>query len=211
RAEDSDAYERGLRRRRWLGWSILPIAAVLGVGALLLLSRVDRTRVVRDNEEEPNNTPATANAVESGRPIRGQVGKRIALEESDRDFYRFHVDGSQPVTLRVELSPLPNMELMLEVFDGLGQREAEADNGGAGDGEVIPNLKVAPGEHYIAVREVWIAGRPATENISDWYTLKATWGPIDPLREVEPDDVPGEALPLGPGETMHGSLCRPDD
>ena len=65
-----------------------------------------------------------------------------------------------------------------------------------GDGEIMPNLRLAPGEHYIAVREVWTAGRPATENVSDWYTLTATWKPVEAGHESEPDDVASAALPL---------------
>ena len=91
---------------------------------------------------------------------------------------------------------MPNMELMLEVFDGTGKKVAEADNGGVGDGEIIPNLRLEPGEHYIAVREVWMAGRPATENVSDWYTLTATLEPLEPGHESEPDDSPSAALPV---------------
>ena len=82
------------------------------------------------------------------------------------------------------------MELMLEVFDGTGKKVAEADNGGVGDGrDRSQPARSAPGEHYIAVREVWTAGRAATENVSDWYTLTATWKPLVAGHESEPDDV----------------------
>jgi eukaryotic-like serine/threonine-protein kinase len=211
RREDFDAYERGLKRRRWLALSILPMGLVLGVAAFVVFTRVDPMLKVRDYEVEPNNTPATANPIASGRAIKGQIGKRIALEESDRDFYHFRVDGSEPRVLRAELSGIPNMELMLEVFDAAGNRIAESDNGGVGDGEFVPNLRLTPGEHYIAVREVWTAGRPATENISDWYTLTTTWAPLAAGREVEPNDVAAAAQAVAPGETMRGYLERADD
>ncbi|MDB4970741.1 MAG: serine/threonine protein kinase [Myxococcales bacterium] len=212
RREDFDAYERGLKRKRWFALSIVPIVGLaLGVVAFVVFTRVDPELKVRDYEREPNNTPATANTVASGRAVKGQVGKRIALEESDRDFYRFRVAGGEAMVLRAELSGIPNMELMLEVFDAQGKRVAEADNGGVGDGELIPNLKLGPGEHYIAVREVWTAGRPATENISDWYTLTATWAPPTVGHEVEPDDSAGTALAVAPAEPMRGYLGRVDD
>jgi hypothetical protein len=88
---------------------------------------------------------------------------------------------------------------------------AEADNGSVGDGELIPNLRLLPGEYYIGVREVWTAGRPAMENVSDFYTLTATWGPPVPGRESEPDDTATQALALAPGQTVRGSLARADD
>ena len=213
RREDFDAYERGLKRRRWLGLSIVPLGiAAAGAAAFVYFTHIaPEGGRVRDNESEPNNTPAAANAIASGRAIRGQIGKRIGVEESDRDFFRFRVEGGEPQVLRAVVSGVPNMELMLEVFDGTGKRITEADNGGLGDGEIVPNLKVQPGEHYIAVREVWTAGRPATENVSDWYTLTATWGPIEPGHETEPDDVASAALPLTVGETVRGTLGRLDD
>jgi hypothetical protein len=212
RREDFDAYERSIKRKRWLLLSIVPVLGlVLGVGAFVLFTRLDPALRVRDYEAEPNNTPATANSVASGRAVKGQVGKRIALEESDRDFYRFRVPGGEPMVLRAELSGIPNMELMLEVFDAQGKRVAEADNGGVGDGELLPNLKLGPGEHYIAVREVWTAGRPATENISDWYTLTASWAPPAAGREIEPNETAGAAMPLAPGETVRGYLGHVDD
>jgi eukaryotic-like serine/threonine-protein kinase len=209
RREDFDAYERGLKRRRWLSLAILPVGLALGVGAFVVFTRVDPTIRVRDYEREPNNRPAQANPIASGRPIKGQLGKRIALETSDRDFYGLR--PAAPVVLRAEVSGLPNMELMLEVFDGMGKKIAEADNGALGDGELIPSLRLAPGEYYIGVREVWTAGRPATENVSDYYTLTATWGPATAGRESEPDDAPAEALAIEPGQTMRGTLARADD
>jgi len=211
RREDFDAYERGLRRKRWMGLSIVPVVLLVGAGAFVYFTRVAPQLAIRDTEVEPNNQASTANPLASGRPIRGQIGQRISTEQSDRDFFRFRVDGGEPMVLRAEVTGIPNMELMLEVFDGTGKKIVDADNGGVGDGEIVPNLRVQPGEHYIAVREVWTAGRPATENVSDWYTLTATWTPIVPGHETEPDDVASAALPITIGETMRGTLGRLDD
>ena len=61
------------------------------------------------------------------------------------------------------------------------------------------------------MREVWTAGRPATENVSDWYTLTATWKAPEPGHETEPDDVASAALPIAVGETMRGMRGRVDD
>ena len=209
RRQDFDQYERGLKRRRWLALSIVPVALLASVVAAVFYSRATTTTEVRDSEREPNDRPAQANPIASGRPVKGQIGKRLSLEESDRDFFSFSVTG--PSLLRVELSGLPNMELVLEVFDGQGAKVAEADNGGVGDGEVIPNLRLDAGEHYIGVRQVWIAGRPATENISDDYSLTATWQPLPTGVEAEPDDSPAEALPLRPGAELRGYLGHAED
>jgi serine/threonine protein kinase len=209
RREDFDQYERGLKRRRWLALSIVPVALLLSVVAAVIYTRATTTGEVRDGEREPNDRPVEANRIASGRPIKGQIGKRLSLEESDRDFFVFSV--AAPSLLRVELSGLPNMELVLEVFDGNGNKVAEANNGGVGDGERIPNLGLTAGEHYIAVRQVWVAGQPATENVSDDYTLTATWQPRPADVEAEPDDSPDEALTLTPGAQLRGYLGHAED
>ena len=41
---------------------------------------------VPDVESEPNNEPAQANRLASGKAVRGQIGKRLNREQSDRDF-----------------------------------------------------------------------------------------------------------------------------
>jgi serine/threonine-protein kinase len=209
RREDFDQYERNLKRRRWLALSIVPVALLASAVAVVLYSRATSTVQVRDVEREPNDTAAQANPIASGRAIKGQIGKRLSLEESDRDFFSFSV--GVPSLLRVEVSGLPNMELVLEVFDGHGAKEAEADNGGVGDGEIIPNLRLAPGEHYIAVRQVWVAGQPATENVSDDYSLTATWQPLPTDIEAEPDDAVDEAIAVAPGAQLRGYLGHADD
>jgi len=58
---DFDAYERGLKVRRWLALAIVPVGLVLGVAAFVVFTRVDPELAVRDYEVEPNNTPTAAN------------------------------------------------------------------------------------------------------------------------------------------------------
>jgi serine/threonine-protein kinase len=69
RREDFYAYERGLKRRRWLGLAVVPLGLVLGAAAFVVFTRVNPDLGVRAYEREPNNTPAAANLFASGRPI----------------------------------------------------------------------------------------------------------------------------------------------
>jgi hypothetical protein len=144
-----------------------------------------------------------------GRPIRGQIGKRISLDESDRDFYRFSLPSDR--VLRIEVTGIPDMDLKLVVFDRAGQKVAESDSGGPGDSELLPNLGLAAGEYYLDVREEWISGKQATENISDWYTLTATAAPPSPGVEREPDDSGNTALPLELDRPITGYLSSAGD
>jgi serine/threonine-protein kinase len=209
RREDFDAYERALKRRRWMGLGLLPAALIVIAGAVALIIEARRPRA-RDLESEPNNNAAEANLIASEHTVRGHIGTRISVEESDRDFYHFQVLGGVH-SLRAELTGIAGMDLKLEVFDPLGRRIAEADAGGPGEGEIIPNARLDPGEYYVAVREVWVGGRPATENDTDWYTLTASWRPVQPNQETEPDDSPSAAVPLALDQPMLGYLGRPGD
>jgi serine/threonine protein kinase len=208
RREDFDGYERGLRLRRWLALSIVPLVLVLaGAGGFFYL-RQDHPKVLEE-EVEPNDDPATANAIASGQPIRGHVGKRRTQEESDRDFYHLVVDkpGSR---ITAEVSGIPEMDLILQVFDGQGHEIAESETGAEGDAEAIFDLRADPGDYYVQVREVWVSGQNATENVSDAYSLKASVDAIAPNEELEPNNEPAIANPMGAGP-MIGRLTHPGD
>ena len=82
---------------------------------------------------------------------------------------------------------------------------AEADNGGVGDGEIIPNLRLQPGEHYVAVREVWTRGAAGD---GERERLVHADGDLaaDGGRSTRPSPTtrPSAALPLTVGEPMRG-------
>jgi serine/threonine-protein kinase len=209
RREDLDAYEKQLRRRRWAGAIVLPLALLAAVAAAAVLWEARQPRAL-DTESEPNNSAAQANLIASERTVRGHIGTRISVEESDRDFFHFHVKRGTHV-LRTELTGIPSMDLKLEIFDALGRRIAETDSGGLGEGEVIPNTRLDPGDYYLAVREVWVAGRPAMEDLTSWYTLTGSWHPLEANQESEPDDSPAQAVPLSVDQPMRGYLGRAGD
>ncbi len=208
RREDIDAYARSLTRRRWLGWAAFGLVLLALAGGITLALQ-PATAIVREVEEEPNDTAAQANGVATDQVIRGHIGARLSIEESDRDFFTFHVDGGS--VLRVELTGIPSMDLKLEIFGSDGQRVGDTDVGGRGSGEVVPNIRLTTGTYYIAVREVWVRGQPADEDLVNWYTLTPNWKPLVPDYESEPDDRPDQALPIAIGRPMRGYLGRAAD
>jgi serine/threonine-protein kinase len=208
RREDFDLYERGLRRRRWLGLAV-PLVLVAAGAGVVALQRL-RPPAAPDEESEPNNAAAEANAIGNAHPLRGHIGQRLSSTSSDHDYFRFTIDGKDNL-LKALLTGIPNMDLKLEVYDDVGKKIAETDGGGTGDGEIIPNTRLRPGDYYLAVREVWVLGRPPTENVTDWYQLTAAWHPLAASEESEPDDTPATALPLPLEEPMQGYLGRAGD
>jgi serine/threonine-protein kinase len=211
RREDVDAYERGLRRRRWAGIvSVLLLVAGLGAGVAVWRHQTAEQPVTE--EVEPNNAPKEANLIAPNRPVRGHVGTRLSVSEGDRDYYRILVEEA-PAVLHVELTGVPGLNVKLAVFDPNGQRLGEADEGDPGEGEHLPNVRLdAKGEHYVLVREVWVDGRPPTEDPSSWYTLTASWHPLSPdMEESEPNDSVAQAIPLTLDRPIRGYASRAHD
>jgi len=208
--EDLDEYERGLRRRRWLGAMVLPLLIASGVAAFAIM-KVRQTPQALDVEREPNNTAVEANLIASEKTVRAHIGKCLRPEESDRDYYRFAVENGTYV-LHTDLTGVPSMDLKLTVFDADGKRIAEIDEQGPGEGEDLPNVRLeGPGEFFVEVREVWVRGKPATEDETNWYTLTARWHPKQPNQESEPDDAPAQSIPLVLNEPMRGYAGRAND
>jgi hypothetical protein len=209
RREDLDAWERSLRRKRWMGLLAIPLLISVVAAAAVVWVKTSAPRA-REVEEEPNDSAAQANFIASEKTVRGHIGERITAEKSDTDFYQFTV-GQGTWVLRAELTGIPTMDLKLELYDRLGKRIVESDGGAVGDGEVLPNVKLTAGDYYVAVREVWVGGRGASEDATNWYTLTATWRPLGANLEVEPDDSPAQALPLTLDQPMRGYLGRSGD
>ncbi len=208
--EDFDRFERSLKVRRFVALATVPLLlAAAAVGAWVAWKRLDAPAPV-EAEVEPNDTAGQANLIASGKTARGTIGKRLSVDESDRDFYRFHVERG-PALLRAELSGIPDMDLVLELFDGQGDKLAQSDAGRAGDGELLPNWRVDGGDYYLEVREVWVPGRHATENVTDQYALTASWRPAGADEETEPDDAPTQAVAAPLGTPVHGFLHRVGD
>ena len=210
RREDLDAYEHSLKRRRWVGLALLPLLAIGGVGGFALLKQKVEPPGV-DEEVEPNDASSQANPVSSGATVRGHIGKALSSSgqepHADRDFYRLRV-GRGVHVVHLDLTGVPGMNLLLELFDAEGNSVARTDEGAEGDGEVMPNVRVpGPGDFFVMVTQA-PAGRPPTENLNDWYTLTAAWQPLSATQESEPDDAPAQALPLPLEQPMRGFAGR---
>lgn len=220
-----ERFERSLYMRQVMTWVVASlvalavvgiggwqVAAVLGVEAAIDLHH----RIFpapRRNEREPNDVPAQAERLWVDTTVRGTVGKRVSLTESDRDWFRLRNEGAGRKVLRVELDPIPEMDLVLEAiaFDrGTSITIAEANAGGPGEPEAISGALINRRDVYILVREEWVLGRPPRENVSDHYQLRVAL--LDPEgHEAEPNDQPRAASAIKAGGVVRGSVGQPGD
>jgi len=212
---DYDRYERSLKRQKYVRLLVLPILlgglVVAGVWGGLRLRKPRPLEV----EMEPNDDPAHANPISSGHPVRGKIGQRLSRDEGDVDVYRIPPAPGGPNAptrvLRAEVTGIPNMDLVLEVFNAQGELLARADAHGVGEGELLPNLRLSSGENYLVVREARVPGSAPTENVTDEYALSASWHTLGEHEEAEPNDAPGQVTRLRPGLELSGYLDHRGD
>jgi hypothetical protein len=113
------------------------------------VERVDPSQageVLYGAEHEPNEGPGEASPL----PVPGGV-QGVLDGEVDVDV--FAVEVGADAMLRVELSAVPELDLLLEIRDAQGTVIAKSDRGGAGIAEGVPNLGVSKGSYFAAVRE----------------------------------------------------------
>ena len=210
RRKDLDEFEQSLRRRRLVSRLIVPavLLALLAGGAALYV-RTSAPRVVTV-EREPNNTAGYANAIASDIPVKGSIGKTLDGGRPDLDYFQVPA-GTGPRIVSAHLEGIPDVDLVLELFDAQGRRVARADARGRGWGEWLQPTSLGPAGGYLLVREEWVEGTPPTENASDRYTLTAHWGPPEAGWEIEPNDWAEVATPVIAGRPIRGYLAGADD
>ncbi|MBI2894049.1 MAG: protein kinase [Deltaproteobacteria bacterium] len=202
--EEYDRYEKRLRRGRYAGWFVL--LAMLGVASTAAaLAWRKKDKILRSETEiEPNDIPDQANSLWPDQAVRAYLGKRHSPTESDRDWYRFDVPGG-PGVLRAEVTPVPNMDVVLELIpQGESQPIFKADEDGVGGGEAIAGLRVTARTYFLLVRELWVDGHPPTENVSDAYDIHFELQTPSPAIESEPNDNLEQAGHVRPGESVEG-------
>ncbi|MBX3127225.1 MAG: protein kinase [Polyangiaceae bacterium] len=196
--DEVERYERKLRRRGALTWIGLGAALLaLLVGGYQVISLAQRPPAFAGEEREPNNAASEANPVPFGSTVRGQLGRRLAPDRSDRDFFR--VDVPEDVTnVRLSLSALPNLALCVWVYRmGIDSPLGTYCPGGAGRPLEVPVLELSPGPHYLAVmqdRDGYAeTPPPVLENVSDQYVLALERVEPSASHESEPNDTEKDA------------------
>jgi hypothetical protein len=149
----------------------------------------------RNAEREPDDDRGTANDLIVGDTVSGYIGWA-----GDADVWKLSVEAlTAKHVLDLELGPVENVALAVEVADGIGQTIVSR-KGPKGTALVIRGLApaVPPGAppfHYVTVR----ADRSNPEVA---YQLKIDGHPVGNDPELEPNDSPDKAMPIPADRTV---------
>jgi serine/threonine-protein kinase len=200
RRSDIDAYERGLKRARFvtLGFATVLVLGA-GAGGAWYLTRPSPPLT---EEHEPNDDAEHANKIAAGQPVTGYVGKRRTPVSGDRDVFVVPWPAGTRRIVSVKVTGVPNLDLALTVNDGDGLHSATSDDAQVGGGEVL-HRRAIDGPLVVTIDEV-TGGKPPVENVSDPYTLTVTED--DANGEIEPNNSDADATPLEPTRELRGYL-----
>jgi len=213
RREDFDRFERSMRVKRTLA-PVLFLVLMGGLtGSVLRYWQQETDDRPSSVEREPNNEPSQANLIALGLPVRGMIGRPLSERDSDRDI--FLVNLAAPTTVTIEVTGVPDMNLVVEVL----QLEATAsgdpklvprvflDDAPAGGGERVDALGAQAGPLYVRIQErayFTEPPRPPRETTHASYVLTVTRTPTDGQVEVEPNDTLATATRVGIGKAVAG-------
>lgn len=211
--DDVEQYERKLRRRGLYAWAFLALLlCASAVAAWQLYYRSNQDAAFNGSEREPNNAASEATHLPFGETVRGQVGRRLDPERSDRDFYRVMIPKDAR-HVSVKTTSLPNMALCTYVYRvGLESPLGRYCTGAAARTLKISALELQPGEHLFAVMQdrdsyVELNGQvPVLENVSDSYELVVGRAEQSPGAETEPNDTPRDGARIAAGAEFRGRL-----
>jgi len=206
RRSDIDAYERGLRRGRWISLTLMTLVVLGAVGGGLWFLFRERPPV--SEEKEPNNDAAHADKIAANGPVTGHLGRRLSPQEGDRDTFIIRWPSGSRRTVTVRVTGLPNLDINLAMGRGDGGNATQSDDGRIGEGEVL-HRRAIEGPLVISVGQTLAKGALPVENVSDAYTLTVTEEPL--VGETEPNMIDADANPLELTRELRGYLDARDD
>jgi len=206
RRSDIDAFERGLRRQRYVTLGAVSMLALgaAGAGAYYVL----REPPPLTEEREPNDDAAHANKIAPNTKVTGYLGKRRSTSDGDVDTFLVPYSSASGHVITVRVTGIPNLDINLAVTDGDGLHGASSDDGSLGEGEVL-HRRAVDGPIVITVGETLAKDARPVENVSDPYTLTITEEPQ--AGETEPNNREPDANPLEPTRELRGYLDTRED
>ncbi len=160
-----------------------------------LLTRLD---AASGKEREPNDTALSAQSVSAGGVVRGHYWPTRSLlsedpEAGEEDWFSVEVARPGLFLLNIDVSEVPKVDPILEVYDTNGYKLKEVDAGGVGEGESLRNFGVrGPGKFLLRLRSKYkTAGNPDVP-----YDLMTELLPYQGRTEFEPNDQRADATPF---------------
>lgn len=207
---DWDRFERSLRWRRLMSVAGMFFGIILALG-LGYWGGVEGNFFRRGVEVEPNDRTVDATEVRLGQAMSGAIGLAAPGQRADQDFFVVRYDGAPGHVMSVSVTGVEGVDLVLEVYDTSGRRQAGADGGGPGQGESLRGVTWSGLPLYVLVRELWTEGIPARAAPDKPYSLTASIGPREVSFEREPNALVRDAEPLRPGEVVAGVVSEVKD
>ncbi|MFZ1864938.1 MAG: serine/threonine-protein kinase [Polyangiales bacterium] len=179
------------KARRSLWWFILLVVLASGsLGAWKIATH-------GSSEHEPNHSAKEATPLPQRTSMEAYLGRRLSQDTGDIDLFAIEVPGSGGRAAEIEVTSIPNMDVIVELLKVDRQEPLiVADSRARGQGERLPNVPLEPGKYLIRVRERIPEGALPTENVSDPYTIRWALLPADDDFEHEPNDSLELAEPL---------------
>jgi hypothetical protein len=201
RRSDIDAFERGLKRQRYVTLGAVTLLVLGMAGAAVWYAMREPPPLTE--EQEPNDDAAHANKIASDTKVTGLLGKRRSTNDGDADVYVVPYSSASDHVVTVRVTGIPNLDINLTVNDGDGLHGATADGGQIGEGEVL-HRRAIDGPLVITVGETVAKDARPVENVSDPYTLSVT--EETEAGEREPNNHEPDANPLDLTHELRGYL-----
>ena len=162
-------------------------------------------------ELEPNDTPQTASPLDIPGVTRGHYFPSRNLLSGDTDYleqdwFRINIPQAGLHLLNIDLSEVPKVDPVIEIYDTNGYKVKEVDSGGVGEGESLKNFG-ARGPVQFLMR---LYSKHRTGNPDAAYEILSELIPYQGRTEFEPNDLRGDATPFE-GETIEGTLAPEGD
>lgn len=162
-------------------------------------------------EREPNDSPDGATPLIAGQTIEGRYSPAVNTAFADgfeRDFYQYVNSATNRVTLELEVSGVPDVDAVLEIYDDAGRVSRIIDAAGVHYGETSGRLGL---ETSMTCTFALRAKTPGQGNPRVSYRLRGRVSDADPNEEFEPNDDMKSANLLIPGEAMRARIFPEGD
>ncbi len=163
-------------------------------------------------EREPNDRALQANVLVPGGMVRGHFfpSRNLLAEEegfAEEDWFRINVNQDGRYLLNIDVSEVPGIDIVLEVYSPNSYKVGEADAGGPGDPEILRGFGIrGPVHYYLRVRSkaahAWNSQIP--------YQILTELVPYRGANEFEPNNQRLEATAFE-GDAIDGTLAPAGD